>query len=320
MARAKELGDQFPSDTGDTLPTSVLANRELVDYNVTVSFESITATLEAARQTVAGFGGSSFEREEIIAKIVDLRDTKITDNGQTFGGGDPPETVLGDIFNIIDSNLVLNKEVYIWDKKDSLIARGIWRYDPDSYPDENNNGRFRVESLFPVYVQYVEGENGTPEMSATFKYMVMDLEGNILADSDNNPLFSEKPIPFGRIERYDDDVAGIGMAYFDQNEVLHLWDAGEYWAARNTLFPVLVRNDGGGDGDAESPATWTYSVRNYYDSADILGSGVQVAKDRPNGKMIAAPFDSIGMAFYDGETNILILWEVQETEFTETCP
>lgn len=72
------------------------------------------------------------------------------------------------------------------------------------------------------------------------------------------------------------------------------------------LFPVELATDGGADGDAENPASYTYTVTDYF-TGDSLGTGVSPSHQRPNGSTLAA---LTGDAFWDGET--LILWRTDE--------
>jgi hypothetical protein len=72
------------------------------------------------------------------------------------------------------------------------------------------------------------------------------------------------------------------------------------------LFPVELATDGGADGDAENPASYTYTVTDYF-SGVSLATGVAVSHQRPNGMTLPG---LTGIAFWDGET--LVLWDTDE--------
>ena len=89
-------------------------------------------------------------------------------------------------------------------------------------------------------------------------------------------------------------------------------------AAGPIIFPVRVSKDGGADGTASSPASWTYTVQSL-DGATTLDAGVALARPRPNGSMLtqnASP--AFGLAFFDS-TAALRLWDAGEVPATTAC-
>jgi len=84
------------------------------------------------------------------------------------------------------------------------------------------------------------------------------------------------------------------------------------------VFAVQVSKDGGADGTATTPASWTYTVKTVDDSI-TLGTGVVLARPRPNGSMVvwgASP--AFGLAFYDAN-GTLRLWDAGEIPATAAC-
>ena len=100
------------------------------------------------------------------------------------------------------------------------------------------------------------------------------------------------------------------------------------FAVPSELFAVDVEQDGGEDGTAGKPASWTYTVML---GGKVLAQGVPVMKPRPNGKMLAAQpignesgAPSRGLALWqhslneEDEINIH-LWDVTEVPDTYDC-
>ena len=89
-------------------------------------------------------------------------------------------------------------------------------------------------------------------------------------------------------------------------------------------FFVLVKWVGGSDGDSSSTASWTYDI---YDQKDLAmttklnGDPVEVVCSRARsafGLVGKAEDGSEGEAYYD-KGGLLKLWNVQETNPTNTC-
>lgn len=78
-------------------------------------------------------------------------------------------------------------------------------------------------------------------------------------------------------------------------------------------FPVKVTKTGGSDGTKTTAATWVYTVKDMNES--VLGTNVNVARTRPNGKMAFGT--TYGLAFYDA--GVLKLWDAGERPGTGSC-
>ncbi len=77
------------------------------------------------------------------------------------------------------------------------------------------------------------------------------------------------------------------------------------------LFPVQVTQDGGSDGTASYPASWTYAVF-VLDRSVTLGTQVPLARPRPVGSMIYQTGEpAFGLAFVDA-AGALRLWDAGE--------
>ena len=77
------------------------------------------------------------------------------------------------------------------------------------------------------------------------------------------------------------------------------------------IFPVQVTQDGGSDGAAAYPASWTYAVY-VLDRSVTLGTQVPLARPRPVGSMIYQSGEpAFGLAFVDA-AGALRLWDAGE--------
>ena len=86
-------------------------------------------------------------------------------------------------------------------------------------------------------------------------------------------------------------------------------------AAAAPVFAVNVTRDGGSDGSQTTAASWTYTVKTI-DGSVTLGTGVAVARPRPNGSMLTG--SGFGLAFFDA-VGTLRLWDAGETPATTAC-
>ena len=241
MARARDLGDQFPSDTNDVLPPDILADRMLVDYLVYTdpdtspgsggkgSFTNRPRTLgRHARSSTGGERDNDFDYVEI-----DFRKTPVKDSTQP---NDPDrESTFASVF---DTRL---KRLYIrtlakfggavspdldpeLDYKSGPVK---WYFDPDSKPFINAPipGIFRTDAFFPIVLTVVDGDLGSATSAPTLRYQIESLTGEILRDSFNQPLTPVRPRTIGKIKN---PVTGtIGSAGILPNGAIFLYDAGE---------------------------------------------------------------------------------------------
>lgn len=81
------------------------------------------------------------------------------------------------------------------------------------------------------------------------------------------------------------------------------------------LFPVVVSNDGGSDGDASTAASYTYTV-SFYAYLGSFATGVPLARPRPLGKM--TPGSGTGLAFWHSDGAIK-LWDAGEIPVNALC-
>jgi hypothetical protein len=95
-------------------------------------------------------------------------------------------------------------------------------------------------------------------------------------------------------------------------EVLDV-DAHQYVEIGPRYRPVTLAQDGGADGSAAAPATYTYTVTD--EEGDVIGEQVAPEKARADGKRFPA---SKGQAYYD-RAGVLKLWDTDERDRTTTC-
>ena len=88
------------------------------------------------------------------------------------------------------------------------------------------------------------------------------------------------------------------------------------------VFAVTISQAGGTNGDATSPATWTYHVwplgGDIEDAGSRLASDVALARPRSNGHLIPPEPGGTGLAFRD-ENGDIALWDAGEIFQTELC-
>ncbi|MBE7465508.1 MAG: hypothetical protein HS116_18680 [Planctomycetes bacterium] len=87
-----------------------------------------------------------------------------------------------------------------------------------------------------------------------------------------------------------------------------------------TVFPIKLEQTGGGNGSASGPATWTYTLRDFYTEAILFEAADPTAEPhqwrRPAvGGMSAATF---GLAHYTHDGRLALAW-VNETVEQEAC-
>ena len=87
-------------------------------------------------------------------------------------------------------------------------------------------------TLFPVRVtESGDGFAGDATDPATFTYIVSSLFGEILDDTDTTPIRPEYQRPIGRLiaptTSPTDSGNPYGLAFWDENHTLHLWDVAE---------------------------------------------------------------------------------------------
>lgn len=84
---------------------------------------------------------------------------------------------------------------------------------------------------FPVRVVQSGGSAGDATTKATFTYVVRSLFGEILDDTDTTPIRPEYQRPTGKLiaptSSPTDSGNPYGMAFWDENHILHLWDVSE---------------------------------------------------------------------------------------------
>ena len=100
---------------------------------------------------------------------------------------------------------------------------------------------------------------------------------------------------------------------------------GAYYAIPATgggrVIPVVLEQVGGSQGDNEDPASWTYDVKDFYDTGLVLLEAVNPTSSphkwkRPSvGQMTEATF---GYAHYDAEGELVIGW-INEVAEQEAC-
>lgn len=103
-------------------------------------------------------------------------------------------------------------------------------------------------------------------------------------------------------------------------------DAGgtiRYWfVLPNCFFPVKVQQTGGSNGSKTTTASYTYTARslpwNGTSGGVTLGTGLSLARPRPNGKVtVQSGSTGYGVGFYDGLT--FKLWDAGEVPGTIGC-
>ena len=117
------------------------------------------------------------------------------------------------------------------DQEIALIITEDHLMGDDEHGDDDDRPR-RAESHFIVRVEQSGGEAGDATTQCSFTYIVYDLQGGILDDTDNNPIEPERPRPeFGTIVAPTSDLGGggnpYGIAFYDETDTFHLWDVGE---------------------------------------------------------------------------------------------
>lgn len=96
-----------------------------------------------------------------------------------------------------------------------------------------------------------------------------------------------------------------------------------YWfVLPNCLFPVKVQQTGGSNGSKTTAASYTYTARslpwNGTSGGVTLGTGLSLARPRPNGKVtVQSGSTGYGVGFYDGLT--FKLWDAGEVPGTIGC-
>lgn len=84
---------------------------------------------------------------------------------------------------------------------------------------------------FPVRVVQSGGSAGDATNKATFTYIVSDLNGQVLDNTDTTPIRPEHPRPFGKqiapVASPTDGGDAYGMAFWDENHNLKLYSVGE---------------------------------------------------------------------------------------------
>ncbi|TXH55510.1 MAG: hypothetical protein E6Q97_08640 [Desulfurellales bacterium] len=89
--------------------------------------------------------------------------------------------------------------------------------------------------------------------------------------------------------------------------------------ARETIFPVVLTQTGGADGDATTQASWTYTIAdldsNTIATSQDIGAGDHKWKRPAVGKVEKANF---GLAYYDTDGDPIVTW-CNERLLVESC-
>ena len=136
--------------------------------------------------------------------------------------------------------------------------------------------------------------------------------------------FTHDKLPFADGDGIAAELEGSGDGYarvlWKESGTGTKWAVLQLGAGPRGVFPVTVEKTGGADGTQTTPATWSYTVRckGWDGTAATLGTGVSLARPRPNGKMtFQAGSAGFGEAFYDGVT--LKLWDAGEVMNLGVC-
>ncbi len=112
-------------------------------------------------------------------------------------------------------------EMRLHDTEMALIQTEDLRDEPASTP----------ANFFPVRVNQSGGTAGDANNQATFTYIVSDLDGQILDNTDSNPIRPEVQRPIGKLiaptSSPTDNGDPYGTAFWDENHNLKLYSVGE---------------------------------------------------------------------------------------------
>ena len=115
----------------------------------------------------------------------------------------------------------------------------------------------------------------------------------------------------------NNDILRVLLADHVRNLEPRRFGGGGGVATAQGLFRVLVVKDGGDDGDKDTAATYTYTVKSL--DGHVLDTTIAVTRPRPKGEMIFQTGDSaVGWAYRD-QTGALKLWDAGEVEGTIAC-
>jgi len=87
----------------------------------------------------------------------------------------------------------------------------------------DNLARRQASGLFAVRVEWTGGSDGNSTTAASWTYTVRDVSGTATLGT---VVGVERPRPNGKMT-YQSGSTGFGVAFYDDDGTLRLWDAGE---------------------------------------------------------------------------------------------